>query len=32
MTVLKREAKNQQTLLHFTYLFSSGCNNENGKH
>jgi hypothetical protein len=32
MTVLKTEAKNQETLFHFTYLFSSGCSNKNGEH
>jgi len=32
MTLLKSEAKNQEALSRFTYLFSSGCNNENGKH
>jgi hypothetical protein len=31
-TALKSEAKNLETLLQFTYLFSSGCINENGKH
>jgi hypothetical protein len=32
MTLLKSEAKNQEALSCFTYFFSSGCTNENGKH
>jgi hypothetical protein len=32
ISVLKTEARNLETLLHFTYFFSSGCSNKNGEH